>query len=235
MKRRWMWLGVAVLMAIAIGLTNAGDTHFLTAHSSRGSSVFAQPAPSPAPQPTPEAATIPKIPVSISPTPPALPSAPPASTASPLPIATTYQDPAGQFKVGVLQGFSVNPLAGSVLVESRDGSLAYTVVVQAQPTGTPIGLGAGIASDGLAKVATTVFQKGERFQPGFAQPEAGGGVVMNWTGSLTIAGKAQPIGGIVLVRPSTQHILLLLIAATEAGSAQVPGAVSALANSLQSL
>jgi hypothetical protein len=118
-------------------------------------------------------------------------------------------------------------------MESADGNLAYSVVVQAQPAGIPIGLSAIDNGEGLAKVATTVFQRGESFQPGQPQLEAGGGVAINWTGTLTIAGNTQPMGGVILVRPSPKQILLVLIAATQAGAGQVPGAVSAIANSLQ--
>ncbi|UBF27900.1 hypothetical protein K9N68_08385 [Kovacikia minuta CCNUW1] len=134
-----------------------------------------------------------------------------------------------------MKDFKVSPLAGSVLIESADGNLAYSVVVQAQPTGIPIGLSAIDNGEGLAKVATTVFQKGEGFQPGQAQLEAGGGVVMNWSGTLTIAGITQPMGGVILARPSSRQILLVLIAATQAGAGQLPGAVSAISSSLQSL
>lgn len=192
-------------------------------------------APTPtAPAPAPNQTTIPAVPVSPSLLPP--PPSAPASTAAPLPLGGTYQDPAGRFKVGVLKDFKVSPLAGSVLIESADGNLAYAVVTQSQPLGTPIGLSAGYDnSESLAKVAKSVFQRGEGFQPGPPRSESGGGAVMDWTGSLTIAGASQPVGGTILVRPSAKDILLLIITATQAGANQLPGALSALASSLQSL
>jgi hypothetical protein len=146
-----------------------------------------------------------------------------------------YRDPAGRFRVGLLKDYQVSTIAGTGLIEARDGSLAYTVVAQPQSPSTSIGLMAGVNLEPLLQVATLVFQRGEGFQLGSIQPEAGGGAVINWTGSLTIAGKSQPISGIILARPNPKTILLLLIAATEAGTSQLPGAISALSNSLQPL
>jgi hypothetical protein len=120
-------------------------------------------------------------------------------------------------------------------MESADGALAYTVVVQSQPAGTPIGVIPGFDIDTVAKVATEVFQRGEEFQPGEPRPEPNGGVVIDWTGKLTIAGNAQPISGTILVRASTKRIVLLLIAATQVGRDRVPATLNALANSLQIL
>nr|WP_242541712.1 hypothetical protein [Leptolyngbya sp. Cla-17] len=176
---------------------------------------------------------LPTIPVD----PPGSPSfAPPASTAPPLPMGGMYQDPGGRFRVGILQDYKISPLAGSVLVESLDSNLAYIVVPQSQPLGNPIGLNAGYDnSDSLAKIAIAAFQRGEGFQPAPAQLEEGGGAVMNWSGTLTLAGATQPVSGVILVRPSSKYVLLMLVAATQAGANRVPGAVSALANSLEAL
>jgi hypothetical protein len=137
----------------------------------------------------------------------------------------------------VLQGYKVSPLAGSVLIEAPDGRLAYTVVAQAQPVNAAIGIRFQSESDIdlLAQAAITVFQRGEDFQPGPPRPEVGGGIVMDWTGSLTIGGQSQPVGGVILVRPNFRSILMTLIAATQTGSNQVPGATTAIANSLEAL
>ncbi|MGI0488664.1 hypothetical protein ACN4EK_24910 [Pantanalinema rosaneae CENA516] len=252
MKRRvWQW-GLGLLVAGAIVLI-----------SSLNSLPLLGLAQSPAPEPSPVVPTLESTPTPAigEPSPPATtppgaasppapqptnlppvtfpagssltPPAPPASTAPPAALGGDYQDPNGRFRVGVLTGYKVNPLAGSVLIESPDGSLAYTVVPQSQPTGVPIGFGSGLDNDVLAKVATSVFQRGEGFQPGIPRPEAGGGVVIDWTGTLTIAGQAQPVGGVILVRSSAKNILLLLIAATQSGSGQVPSAIAALEKSLQ--
>jgi hypothetical protein len=135
-----------------------------------------------------------------------------------------------------LKNYKVTPLSGSVLIEAPNGAIAYTVVPQSQPLGNPIGLIAGYDnSEGLAKIATTVFQRGEGFQPAPARLEAGGGAVMDWTGALTIGGTTQPVRGVILIRPTSQYLLLLLIAATQSGEAEVPSALSALASSLEPL
>lgn len=244
-KRGWL-LGLSVFVAIAFVFLGQFDRLQPVSLVGEGDRLLAQEAPLPPPPPQ----TLPptqQIPVSTKLTPvvtspvtsasplPVPPPPPPASTAPALPLGGDYQDPGGRFKVGVLKNYTTSPLAGSVLIESPDGNLAYTVVAQAQPAGVPIGLSLGFNTDALAKAATIVFQRGEGFQPGLAQPEAGGGIVINWTGSLTIAGKAQPMGGVILVRPSPKEILFALVAATQAGADQVPGAVAAIANSLQPL
>ncbi|NJR49080.1 MAG: hypothetical protein HC780_05400 [Leptolyngbyaceae cyanobacterium CSU_1_3] len=126
----------------------------------------------------------------------------------------------------------VSPLAGSVLIESPDGSLAYTVLVRSQ---SQLALQNGaqpFINDALAKIAQTAFQQGEGFQP--AQWQAiPGGIKMDWTGSLTIASKSQPVSGTILVRQLPTDVGMILIAATQTGAEQVPSAISALVDSLQ--
>jgi hypothetical protein len=151
-----------------------------------------------------------------------------------LPLGGEYRDPAGRFKIGILKDYKVSPLAGSVLIESPDGHLAYSVLTQTQPLNAAGGT-ASSDSESLVRIATTLLQRGEGFQPGSPQLEAGGGITLNWTGTLTIGGNAQPVGGTILVRPSPRQILLLLITATQTGGERVPGAVAALSNSLQAL
>lgn len=235
MKLRQILLtGLAILVGITVAIGSASpglQSIFQPEHPFANlSTVQAQtprtsPIPSPTPSPTPPSPALTPAPV----------LAPPASTAPPLTLNGDYRDPSGRFKIGIVENFKVSPLAGSVLIEAADGSLAYSVVVQAQPPGIPIGLSAIDNGEGLAKVASSVFQRGESFQPGQPQLEAGGGVVINWTGTLTIGGNAQPMGGVILVRPSPKQILIVLIAATQSGAGQVPAAVAAIANSLQSL
>jgi hypothetical protein len=145
-----------------------------------------------------------------------------------------YQDAANRFKVGILKGYNLSPLAGSVLIEAPDGSLSYTVVPQPQAL-AKVALDPQSVSDSLTQVAQTLFQRGEGFKPGFAQSFAPSGIQIEWTGSLTIAGKTQPISGVILARPAGQDALLLLLAATETGKAQLPNAIVALANSFEVL
>lgn len=184
--------------------------------------------PSPKASPTASPTAIPTIPVS----PTVQPPLQPAPTASPLPLSGTYQDPNGRFQVGILQDFNVSPLAGSVLIESKTGNLAYTVLALPQ---SQLGVAGGvIANDALVKVAQNAFKQGEGFETGEVR-SIPGGLQIDWVGNLTIAGKTQNVGGVILARPLKDNIVLLLIAATEAGGDQVLGAASALGNSLQAL
>ncbi len=239
MNRKRLWLiSLSIISAIALLLSNAHqrpsvDSVFQSPAAIAQTPQIAPQAPQIAPQTPPSApSSLPSIPVN----PQTSSFAPPASTAPPLPMGSIYQDPSGRFRVGILQDYRVSPLAGSVLVESVDSNLAYIVVPQSQPLGNPIGLSAGYNhSDSLAKIAIAAFQRGEGFQPAPAQLEEGGGAVMNWSGTLTLGGNTQPMSGVILARPSSKYILLMLVAATPAGADRVPGAVSALANSLEPL
>jgi len=245
MKRnRWVvWCVVLITIAI-VAISHQSFLPSLPPVQAQSPRSVPTPSPTPAPG-RPAAPASPDSPNTPTPSPfppvPVPPSArpapaPPASTAPPAKLGGTYADPTGRFRVGVLQDYKVTPLSGSVLIESPDGTVAYTVVPQSQPLGNPIGLIAGYDnSESLAKIATTVFQRGEGFQPSLARPEAGGGAVMDWSGALTIGGNTQPVRGVILVRPATQYILLVLIAATQAGEGQVPGVLSALAASLESM
>ena len=185
--------------------------------------------------PTPSGTIVPAIPTipiaPISPV-PVVPIAP-ASIAPPLPVSGDYKDPNGRFKIAILKDYTVSPLAGSALMESRDGSLAYTVLVRSQGELALNGTTTFI-NDALAKIAQTAFQQGEGFQTGQWQTIPGG-IKMDWTGSLTIAGKSQPMSGVILVRQLPTDVAMILIAATESAVGQLPGAVSALVDSLQPL
>lgn len=185
--------------------------------------------------PTPSGTIVPAIPtIPIAPVSP-VPVVPiaPASVAPPLPISGEYKDSNGRFKIAILKDYAVTPLAGSALVESRDGSLAYTVLVRSQGELALNGTTTFI-NDALAKIAQTAFRQGEGFQTGQWQAIPGG-IKMDWTGSLTIAGKSQPMSGVILVRQLPTDVAMILIAATESAVGQVPGAVSALVDSLQPL
>jgi hypothetical protein len=118
-------------------------------------------------------------------------------------------------------------MAGTFMAEDADGSLAYTVLSQ-QLSGT-----AAFNDDYLVELARSAFGRGEGFQMGLRQPIPGG-LKLDWTGSLTIGGQTQPMSGVILVKTGgLNRALLLLIAATEAGTEKVPGALSALSDSLQ--
>jgi hypothetical protein len=210
------------------------------------------PSPSPSTSPDPSApaigAPIDPIPGSRTappiPTPSVTPSALPApvpslmpsliipNTAQPLPIAGKHTDPTKRFEIGLLQGYQVTPLGDSVLIESPDGRLAYTVLAQ---TAGQLGLLSGsVTLDNLAQIARNALQRGEGFQSEAPQSIVNG-IQMNWTGQLTIGGRTQPVNGIIMAKPGNNSVLLLTIAATEAGAADLPGAIAALGESLQGL
>lgn len=183
--------------------------------------------PSPAVAPTVQD-RLPKVPISTA-SPPPLPAAP---TAPPLAVNGEYKDPNGRFKVGVLQDFNISPLAGAALFEARDGNLAYTVLALPQ---AQLGVVEGvIPNEALVKIAQNAFKQGEGFATGEARSITGG-LQIDWVGNLTIAGKTQNVGGVILARPAKENVLLALIAATEDGGDRVLGAATALANSLQAL
>lgn len=171
----------------------------------------------------PNAPPLPAVPTSV------LPAAP-ALTAPPLPLSGEYKDPAGRYKIGILKGFTVSPLAGSVLLEAPDGNLAYSVVALS-PQKLALE-GNFISGEVLAELAQTTFQQGEDFQVGTPMAIANG-IYLEWTGSLTIAGQTQPVGGVILARQSQTAVLQVLIASTQAGAGQMPGAIRTLAESLQ--
>ncbi|WP_448562534.1 hypothetical protein [Trichothermofontia sp.] len=153
---------------------------------------------------------------------------------TPLPVTNTYIDANARFRVGIVQGYRVSPLAGSVLMEAPDGTLAYTVVVQ------PLQRAAfdhePLNDFALAQVAQSAFARGEGFTS-TAIPVAlpTGGIQVNWTGTLTIAGQTQPVQGVILARQTGNDVLLLLIAGAQAGIAQIPNAVAALIDTFQPL
>jgi len=236
MKRnRWLVWSLGVVLGAIVPMIFLSPSQWFTP-SAAVQAQTPRPSVTAPPRPTPNVSPsgLPAVPVTPSILPPV--AAPPASTAPPAELGSTYADPGKQFKVGVLKNYKVSPLSGSVLIESPDGNVAYTVVARSQPLGNQIGLVSGYdISSSLAKIAIAVFQRGEGFQPAPARSESGGGAVMDWTGTLTIGGNAQPMRGVILVRPTPQTILLLLIAATQTGEPQVPAALAALATSLQPL
>jgi hypothetical protein len=192
-------------------------------------SITPRPGVSPTPTVSPIASPTPPVPGVLVPI--AIPSPPPlvplAPAAPPLPTAGEYKDGAGEFRVATLKGFAITPMAGTFMAESADGSLAYTVLSQ-QLSGT-----AAFNDDYLVELAKAAFGRGEGFAMGPRQPIPGG-LKLDWTGSLTIGGQTQPMNGVILVKTGgLNRALLLLIAATEAGTNKVPGALSALSDSLQ--
>jgi hypothetical protein len=186
----------------------------------------ASPSPSPRTSPVASPGASP-APIPIAPAPAPLPAAP---TAEPLATSGDYKDPNGRFIVSILKGYKVSPLAGTVLIESPDGNLAYSVLAQPQ---SQLGVaGALLPNEALVTAAQNAFRQGEGFQTGEVR-SISGGVQIDWTGNLTIAGATQPVGGVILARQTNNSVLLVLIAATNEGGGRVLGAATTIANSLR--
>ncbi len=183
--------------------------------------------PATAPTPTVTPTALPGIAVPV-PNLPLVPIAPPPlPVADPLPTAGEYQDPSGRFRVAILKDYKVIPIAGAVMMESRDGSLAYTTLTQPAPASY-------LTPETLGEIAKNTFKQGEGFRPGVPQPIPGG-VRLDWSGDLTIGGQTQPVNGVIVAKPTGAQVLLLLIAATEKSAGSVPNAAAALTDSLQAM
>jgi hypothetical protein len=165
--------------------------------------------------------------------PPPLPSVIIPTDAQPLPIAGDHKDPLGRFQIGLLKGYRVMPLGDSILVEAPDGRLAYTVLAQ---SAAQLGFLTGVAltPENLAQVVRNTLGRGEGFQAELPQ-SIDNGIQMNWTGTLTIGGKPQPVKGVVIAKPApvSNSIVMLTIAVTDQGAPELQGAIGALATSLQ--
>ncbi len=184
---------------------------------------------------TAEPSTSAKPPVSASPGVPAAPattSNPPATTLSAptLPLSEApYKDPQGRFEIGILENYKVSAIADAPLIESPDGNLAYTVVVQRKITKE------SFTNEALAQMAINQFQRGEGFQPNQLKVLSPGEILIPWTGSLTIGKNKQPITGEILVRQNQDQIIILLVSATENAKDNIPSAIRTLSDVLKSL
>ncbi|NEO83420.1 MAG: hypothetical protein F6J87_04045 [Spirulina sp. SIO3F2] len=176
----------------------------------------ASPVPNPAVAPTPDPVAAPV------PNPEAIPEPAPAPAASALPLATEpYSDPGGRFQVGVLQGYSQSIVAGIPLFESETGDVAYTVAIRSRANTATVNEAA------LAQIAIDTVSGGEGFTPGVFEPVPAGGARLPWSGTLTTK-KPQPMQGLVLSRQAGDRILILVIAATEAGASNLESVYSSL-------
>lgn len=184
--------------------------------------------------PKPPTATPSTVP-SIVPTPIALPSLILPVEVEPLPIAGAHKDAAGRFEIGLVKGYQVSPLGDSILVEAPDGRLAYTVIAQ---SAAQLGFlnGVALTPENLAQVVRNTLGRGEGFQAEIQQ-SIKDGIQMNWSGTLTIGGKLQPVKGVVIAKPAptTNSIVILTIAATDSGTLDLPRAIGALGMSLQTI
>lgn len=185
----------------------------------------ATPVPSPAtpaPSPTPAVAPTPNPAAAPVPNPEATPAPTPAPATPALPLTTEpYSDPGGRFQVGVLQGYSQSIVAGIPLFESETGDVAYTVAIRSRANTATVNEAA------LAQIAIDTVSGGEGFTPGVFEPIPAGGARLPWSGTLTTK-KPQPMQGLVLSRQAGDRVLILVIAATEAGASNLESVYSSL-------
>lgn len=152
---------------------------------------------------------------------------PPQSLAPALPMVSgSFEDPKGQFQIGILGGYTVSSVGGNPLFQATDGSLAYTVAVAPLPT-------ASSPEAAMVAAAQSTFGDGEGFVTGDVQPIPGGGVRINWTGRLSQgAAPPQPITGEIFARQRQAEVFLLMVAATGTSEAQVADAINTLGSTL---
>lgn len=140
-----------------------------------------------------------------------------------------YKDPQGQFEVGILENYNVSAIDENPLIESADGTMAYTVVVQPKITNEQF------SNEALAQIAMNQFQRGEGFQPETLQVLGNGEILIPWTGTVTVGRTSQPISGSIVVKQNPDRILILLVSATENASQDISAAIATLADSLKFL
>ncbi|MDB9529129.1 hypothetical protein PN498_24265 [Oscillatoria sp. CS-180] len=151
----------------------------------------------------------------------------PELTAAEPAISGTYEDPQGNFQIGILDGYGVSSMAGSPLFQSLDGGLAYSVVT------VPLETDAPLSDIGLVDLAQTALSNGEGFQTQTFTPVSGGGLQISWSGRFSQGtSPSQPISGVVLAKQQGGEAYLLVVAALEEADLQVAQVVSTLASTL---
>ncbi|HIK09042.1 MAG TPA: hypothetical protein IGS52_02045 [Oscillatoriaceae cyanobacterium M33_DOE_052] len=185
--------------------------------------------PSPSPSPSPAASPSPPTPAAPTTTTPAI--QPRNYPGEALPLSDQpYQDAKKRFEIGIIQDYKVGSVGEAPLIESPDGSLAYTVVVKAQPTANPL------TYDTLAQGALATFSQGEGFQSGPLQVVAQGEIEIPWTGTLTTGKKTKNVGGVIVAKQQENNVLFMLISATDdKGKENLPGAIKALTSTFKPL
>ncbi len=182
------------------------------------SALQAQPAsPTPQPSPVPQNAPTPEPEIS-SPSPPSLPLG-----------ESSYNDPLGRFQVAILPGYNVSFAGNWPLIESPDGSLAYTVIVKPRESDRVI------PSSSLAQIAIETFERGEGFQPETYQTISLNEISLPWTGRVKTGSTTQSIQGKIRVRQQGQNLLILLVSATESAAQDIDPAIVKISSSLKPL
>ncbi|WP_204138154.1 hypothetical protein [Halomicronema sp. CCY15110] len=143
-------------------------------------------------------------------------------------LSGIYEDPQGNFQVGLLEGAAVTIAGSSPLFTLPDGSLSYSVVPVPLDSETPL------PEVTLVALANQALNNGEGFQTQTftAVPQ---GLQIDWTGRLSQRGAPQPVSGSILASQQGATVYLLVVAALEDATAQVPQTLVALADSLEFL
>ncbi|RZM79737.1 hypothetical protein [Leptolyngbya iicbica] len=143
-------------------------------------------------------------------------------------LSGTYEDPQGNFQIGLLEGVTTTTAGGSPLFTLPDGSLSYSVVQ------LPLESEAPLPEVTLVALANQALNNGEGFQTQTftAVPR---GLQIEWTGRLSQRGAPQPVSGSILANQQGATVYLLVVAALEDATAQVPQTLVTLADSLEFL
>ena len=154
----------------------------------------------------------------------------PATTVEAAPsLSGLYKDPQGTFQIGILDGATTTTAGGPPLFTLPDGSLAYSVVQ------LPLDSEAPLPDVTLVALANQALNNGEGFQTQTftSVPQ---GLQIDWTGRLSQGSRPpQPVSGSILANQQGAQVYLLVVAALETATAQVPQTLVALAESLEFL
>lgn len=144
-----------------------------------------------------------------------------------LALSGTYEDPQGNFQIGILDGYAVSSAAGSPLFQNAEGSIAYSVVWVPLSSETPL------SEIGLVEIAQQTLGQGEGFQTQTFNAVPDGGLEISWRGRLSQgADPPRPVSGVVLVQQEGAEAYLLVVAALEDATSQVSEVVSTLTDTL---
>ena len=144
-----------------------------------------------------------------------------------LALVGNYEDPQGNFQVGLLEGYTTSSAAGSPLFQNGDGSLAYSVIR------VPLNSDTLLSEIGLVEIAQQTLGQGEGFQTRTFNTVPEGGVQIAWVGRLSQgAAPPQPVSGTILAKQQGVDTYLLVVAALEDAVEQVPQVVSTLTDTL---
>ncbi|MGF1459699.1 MAG: hypothetical protein ACFBSG_11810 [Leptolyngbyaceae cyanobacterium] len=146
-----------------------------------------------------------------------------------LTLSGTFEDPQGNFQIGILEGAATSTVSGSPMFELPNGSLAYSVVTVPLMSESPL------SDIALAEIARQTLSNGEGFQSQTFTSVPNGGLQIVWSGRLSQRGAPQPVSGSMLVRQQGMAAYVLVVAALESAAPMVPSALATLVESFNIL